>query len=158
MTVVELPSALRFIMREAEQGDVGYILRTWKQNLAHEMAAGIHPATAAANAVRAALALLNARLDRLYESSRAIVACGEDDNTLILAFAVLGESCVHYVYTAPNYRNQGVARVLLAPIARAPINATCWTPAAEAYDNAHAGQITYRPSLAKEQLRKWIQS
>lgn len=46
-------------------------------------------------------------------AARLFVACDSEDEDVILGFALVERSCVHWVYVRADWRHQGIARALL---------------------------------------------
>lgn len=71
-------------------------------------------------------------IKRKYESGEidGFVACMEDDEDLILGFAVFGlDYCLHYIYVKEAFKKQGIARALLKHFykSKTEIKVSHWT-------------------------------
>ena len=102
-----------FAMREMrEEGDLGYIIDTWRQ--------GYAPKSALARFDRDVYFRLMARhIKALSREPGAVVriACDPADEDTIIGFAMLTGDELHYVYVREKLRKHGVARSLLDGLA-----------------------------------------
>lgn len=49
----------------------------------------------------------------LHNGGKIIVACADDDEDLIIAFAIYSDKALHYVYVKAAFRRAGIAKQLL---------------------------------------------
>lgn len=96
------------LLRPCETQDRGYILEHWVRAHSHT-ADAFH---AGQNFMPGMWATAESILDR----ARCLVACAAADRSVILGFAIVEGNVVHYVYTRPDVRHQGIATQLLAPL------------------------------------------
>lgn len=96
------------LLRPLEQADRGYILEHWVR--AHSHTADAYHA--GPNFMPGSWTTNEAILNR----ARCLVACAAADRSVILGFAIVEGNVVHYVYTRPDVRRQGIATQLLGPL------------------------------------------
>jgi GNAT superfamily N-acetyltransferase len=79
-----------------------------------------------------------------------VIACNPDDEYQIFGWAIITENTVHYVYVRRDYRNLGVASLLLRPCDKRPLLVTHWVPLLDVIDK---GRLQYVGADVKEPVR-----
>jgi len=129
--VTELATSADFVVRPAEDGDLGYVRKTWLQE--HAQSSGwIDAVGGGAVYFREHQRARDAAIER----GAVVVACRPSVRSGICGFAVTGPGdLVHFVYVKPRWRRLGVARLLLAPLLeREGVTATHETTMSRARD------------------------
>lgn len=90
-------------LRVAEDGDRGFILSTWVES--YRQQAGVSRAVYLAEQPRLA--------ERLYREHGALVVCSERRPSTIHAWACAAWPTLHYAYTVPELRRQGLLRAMI---------------------------------------------
>lgn len=97
------------VLRPANDNDRGYVLKSWV--LGHSYTADAFHA--GPNYMPAMWRTTELVLDR----SQCLVACASQAPEVVLGFAVVETGpIVHYVFTRPDVRRQGIARTLMATL------------------------------------------
>lgn len=117
------------VIRPGEQGDAGYIVKSWLREYGRESAYAAAMGTPFYERHHDSIA-------RILEVATVQVACAVEDPETIVGFSVVEApdarivprpaTLVHWVHVRREFRGHGIARTLLAPVTsqRGPIVAT----------------------------------
>lgn len=144
LAIVELGEALRVGIRATVLGDESYILKTWREVVAHRHD---YRWARTGEPYKALLWATKLQAEKRLHRFGAIMACAPNDPDYVIGFAVrdLPANVLHMIHVRRELRRMGIGRLLLAGL-HMPVACTAWSDDADAV--ADALGFAYRPSRA----------
>jgi hypothetical protein len=131
-------------IREAVPADLPFILDTYMRSRCS--------AEHSNNRRKAFASARKTFLELATRGSRLLVACDDVEPALILGWALVEGSILHFVYVKNMFRHQGVMLSLLAEarLTSSPILCTHWSPSMTELENKHQGLFRYVGTMPME--------
>lgn len=142
-------------LRMAVDGDVSYIIKTWRETYAKDSAWSKNMPRQIYHSHHRKL------IERLLETTHTLVACNDEDPTHLVGFVsyerVESHLVIHFIFTRYELRNFGIARKLLEGIGGQPdgaMIATHWTWVCDRLPDHYRLNLVYNPYLLMQQFRE----